>query len=1211
MSFEISIWAEEVSSAVDAKKAIVAYSVVGDIGSAGSKKVTLSDTSKDATLPQVAVDPSGNAIAIWLSDLSIIYASYYDATSKVWTEPKDISTTSPAVAGALNNPEIAINASGNAIVSWTKLKDSNTIIQAVYYTKSTGWTSGWSSVTTLPNTINKNSAYSKVGIDDTGNAIVTWIFSDTTPSILSKKYTKSSGWPSGWSSETTVSDSAVTASNELTMNNTGNAIAVWNAGGTIKGRYYSASSGWSSTITSISGSGCSLPSVKMNNNGQAVAAWVKTSSAKYIQASKYVTNTWSTTPSDITSTTDGSVLDESPVDIDINDNGQILAIWGFFTSDFKQLVQSSYTTISLTAWANKLVSDSVFGSASNTKVSLDNSGTGYGIWEEQPAKTIVYSSKYSSTWSTAQSISTTSLNSTGVQIQTKKGVPQTTTTTTTIPTSTTSTTTIPGTTTTTTTIPPVVLLVDQAYVDRTNFPVTVGGGTATTPSKITLVEDIVTSKPVQFIINTASSYVTFNGQGHTITLNGVTNYPGLIQSSSTNTIVRNVGVLSTTSSLTTSAGWIGSLSFAGKIDTCYSNGNIAGRCGGIVGSRTSATIKNCFSTGTIGAFSGGIASELAGISGLCTITNCFSTGEITGVNAGGIAGASASKCHVTNCYTLCSTSSDLNNGTIFGNNSGTSLGDDCEISNCYTAGLTQENNTINSNTPTPAQVVLVFTATGSQPSGSATNPITQGYQFNNNLTIGSRGADVSTLQTLLISLRYSIPEGATGYFGQSTKAAVVSYQAANGIPVSAGYVGPATRASLNTKTGITVDNSTNITGVKGYRVVLTTYVSNYQSSGWNDAVAYRGLDTAFFKVSPGGLDTLDGADEQGITNVPFKLLAFLYSASTSQLSGPILTYNNIWSMASLAGVSSVTSATITNNSGVNTPTTTSFSLSTDGRSVTLNFGGQFTPTPTPYCLLINDIYVDKFELVSTTTVFFRLIGDFYTVIVDANSSSQFIQDTKTALATALGISEDLCDVLALSEGSIAVQALIPTPNVDALGNIIKSGKFTVNYDGKSYPAITDSFRIIDTTCFYRDTLILTPNGYRKVQDLSRGDLVRTAQGREVAIKRMISFTGTYEKCPLYVIQKDALGPNVPLQDLYMSDGHAFRNGGNWYHMKCSDLASKVELQTMEYYNIVLDNYMEHTLVANGVEVESLFDMKGLKMHWRCEEECCKPVIEKQ
>ncbi|MEI6396677.1 MAG: peptidoglycan-binding domain-containing protein [Candidatus Taylorbacteria bacterium] len=68
--------------------------------------------------------------------------------------------------------------------------------------------------------------------------------------------------------------------------------------------------------------------------------------------------------------------------------------------------------------------------------------------------------------------------------------------------------------------------------------------------------------------------------------------------------------------------------------------------------------------------------------------------------------------------------------------------------------------------------------------------------FSANLTVGSRGADVTALQTALIAGGYSIPAGATGYFGSQTKAAVQKYQAAKGVPAT-GFVGPLTRAALN------------------------------------------------------------------------------------------------------------------------------------------------------------------------------------------------------------------------------------------------------------------------------------------------------------------------------------------------------------------------------------------------------------------------------
>lgn len=72
------------------------------------------------------------------------------------------------------------------------------------------------------------------------------------------------------------------------------------------------------------------------------------------------------------------------------------------------------------------------------------------------------------------------------------------------------------------------------------------------------------------------------------------------------------------------------------------------------------------------------------------------------------------------------------------------------------------------------------------------------YNFQTNLTVGSRGADVSSLQTVLISGGYLTAVTApTGYFGSATKAALAKWQTAKGISPAVGYFGPLTRAALN------------------------------------------------------------------------------------------------------------------------------------------------------------------------------------------------------------------------------------------------------------------------------------------------------------------------------------------------------------------------------------------------------------------------------
>lgn len=73
--------------------------------------------------------------------------------------------------------------------------------------------------------------------------------------------------------------------------------------------------------------------------------------------------------------------------------------------------------------------------------------------------------------------------------------------------------------------------------------------------------------------------------------------------------------------------------------------------------------------------------------------------------------------------------------------------------------------------------------------------------FEKNLSVGSTGADVSALQTLLINKGFDIPAisagtAQKGYFGGQTLAAVKAYQGSMKLPTT-GFVGPLTRAALN------------------------------------------------------------------------------------------------------------------------------------------------------------------------------------------------------------------------------------------------------------------------------------------------------------------------------------------------------------------------------------------------------------------------------
>ncbi|MES2225392.1 MAG: peptidoglycan-binding protein [Patescibacteria group bacterium] len=91
---------------------------------------------------------------------------------------------------------------------------------------------------------------------------------------------------------------------------------------------------------------------------------------------------------------------------------------------------------------------------------------------------------------------------------------------------------------------------------------------------------------------------------------------------------------------------------------------------------------------------------------------------------------------------------------------------------------------------------------------TTTTTTTTTATFTRDLTVGSTGADVTALQTWLIAKGFSIPAGATGYFGAQTKAALAAFQAANAITPAAGYFGPITRAKVASMGSGTTTTST-------------------------------------------------------------------------------------------------------------------------------------------------------------------------------------------------------------------------------------------------------------------------------------------------------------------------------------------------------------------------------------------------------------------
>jgi hypothetical protein len=186
---------------------------------------------------------------------------------------------------------------------------------------------------------------------------------------------------------------------------------------------------------------------------------------------------------------------------------------------------------------------------------------------------------------------------------------------------------------------------------------------------------------------------------------------------------------------------------------------------------------------------------------------------------------------------------------------------------------------------------------GQATSGTTTTTTgTSACSFSRDLTIGATGADVKCLQQALIAGGFSIPAGATSYFGTQTRAAVASWQSSKNVAPAVGYFGPISRAAFNlggggstTTTTTTTTTQTAGTG-NGLKVTLASDSPNGIALVQTQAI---GELAKFTFANPTSADVK-------VTNVAFKRIGV---SSDSTLSAVYL-YNGASRLTDAASITS-------------------------------------------------------------------------------------------------------------------------------------------------------------------------------------------------------------------------------------------------------------------------------------------------------------------
>jgi hypothetical protein len=233
--------------------------------------VNVPGVGKGAESPQVAVDSQGNTTAIWRrwSNAKLIVESAARRAGRGWSAPVQLSVDVGDGYESSQSPQVAVDPLGNATAVWEWREGRIFVIQSA--TRPAG--GSWSAPVTISNRGRFNSR-PRVLVDSEGNATVVWLWILGASSVV-----QSATRPAGGSWSAPVDVSAVGQAAfffDVALDPQGGATAVWEneSKGTIQSAARPTGGSWSAPVDiSAAGAFSHSPQVAVDSQGNATAVW--------------------------------------------------------------------------------------------------------------------------------------------------------------------------------------------------------------------------------------------------------------------------------------------------------------------------------------------------------------------------------------------------------------------------------------------------------------------------------------------------------------------------------------------------------------------------------------------------------------------------------------------------------------------------------------------------------------------------------------------------------------------------------------------------------------------------------------------------------------------------------------------------------------------------------------------------------------------------
>lgn len=259
-----------------------------------SEPETLSLPDEEGEQSRVAIDAAGNAIAVWITGTSItdyVIRSAARPPGGAWSDPEDVSgPVSEAVT-----PNIALAAAGDTVVVWSAFEGEDRILQGAVRSAD----GEWSAPEDLSDAGDDVALLDEpdVAIDAAGNAIAVWGVEAATD-IVQASVRPADG---EWGEPEDLSDAGQNGGEPgVTMNETGAAIAVWarfdGSDDIVQASVRPVDGEWGEPDDlSEAGQDAAEPAVAMDDAGAAIAVWARFNGSNSIvqAAARPSTGDWS------------------------------------------------------------------------------------------------------------------------------------------------------------------------------------------------------------------------------------------------------------------------------------------------------------------------------------------------------------------------------------------------------------------------------------------------------------------------------------------------------------------------------------------------------------------------------------------------------------------------------------------------------------------------------------------------------------------------------------------------------------------------------------------------------------------------------------------------------------------------------------------------------------------------------------------------------